>query len=63
VRLTATTTNERKAQGAAMLSLSPAELATIAGVLQEQRKGLEFLRNTLQTDGRHLALMLECTAR
>ena len=31
----------------------------ITAVLQEQRKGLEFLRNTLQTDVRHVQLMLE----
>ena len=44
------------------MTLSKTDLQTIAGVLAEQRKGLEFLRNTLQTDSRHLALMLKVGA-
>jgi hypothetical protein len=40
-------------------TLNDEDKRAIAAVLQEQRKGLEFLRNTLQTDVRHVQLMLE----
>ena len=59
VRLAATTTNERATRQVGRLGLSADEQRTIATVLQEQRKGLEFLRNTLQTDGRYIATMLQ----
>jgi hypothetical protein len=44
---------------ASAYTLSDEDKRAIAAVLQEQRKGLEFLRNTLMTDVRHVSLMLE----
>jgi hypothetical protein len=44
---------------ASAFTLNDEDKRAIAAVLQEQRKGLEFLRNTLQTDVRHVQLMLE----
>ena len=44
---------------ASAYTLSEEDKRAITAVLQEQRKGLEFLRNTLQTDVRHVQLMLE----
>eukprot|EP01043_Picozoa_sp_COSAG02_P005342 COSAG02_NODE_144_length_34086_cov_65.390944_17_plen_182_part_00 len=44
---------------ASAYTLNDEDKRAIAAVLQEQRKGLEFLRNTLQTDVRHVQLMLE----
>ena len=44
---------------ASAYTLSDDDKRAIAAVLQEQRKGLEFLRNTLHTDVRHVQLMLE----
>lgn len=44
---------------ASAFTLNDEDKRAIAAVLQEQRKGLEFLRNTLHTDVRHVQLMLE----
>jgi hypothetical protein len=48
----------RSTTDSSSFALSEEDQRAMAEILQEQRKGLEFLRNILETDSRHMHLMM-----